>query len=460
MSVEPFNRLVKLAARAFYDDKSAKTERSDDKGFAVVVLDALTRRQWVREENLAKDLKLNLKKLRKTLHFFEEEKLITRCYRKESTEGAKLYSAAVAAAAGHQTRRDGDDKIKLHTQSYCCLDYAQIYDVVRYKLHHMKKKLKDELENKNSVQEYICPNCRKRYDAFDAPRLLSIADDSFHCESCNGEVVVDSQKLANQESGDGDDNATRQHRDKLKDLLQKLDVQLKPLTDQLSILKDLPAPEFGSLQAWEVRANDDFSAGEPFKYLLGLGFGGTTMPFVGETKVEVAFLGSAEKEENIKSDGAKSAAKPLPPWMIKQGMNLTEEQRGKVKVEAMTEGTSTAFDSSDDKEQTTEEVNMKCLQEENARAYYATLLQRQQEQAAAIHREQELSNTDMSDGVKGIYLERQVGMKSKHDDFDDVEWDDALPSGNTRESCEPEGKSFHDQAGALGDEDDAFWEEG
>ena len=32
----------------------------------------------------------------------------------------------------------------------------------------------------------------------------------------------------------------------------------------------------------------------------------------------------------------------------------------------------------------------------------------------------------MSDGVKGIYSERQVGMKSKHDD---VEWDDALPAG-------------------------------
>ena len=35
----------------------------------------------------------------------------------------------------------------------------------------------------------------------------------------------------------------------------------------------------------------------------------------------------------------------------------------------------------------------------------------------------------MSDGVKGIYWERQVGMKSKHDDVDDVEWDDALPAG-------------------------------
>lgn len=49
MSVEPFNRLVKLAARAFYDDITSKGDnqpknaRSDNRGIAVVVLDALTR---------------------------------------------------------------------------------------------------------------------------------------------------------------------------------------------------------------------------------------------------------------------------------------------------------------------------------------------------------------------------------------------------------------------------------
>ncbi|KAF8391830.1 hypothetical protein HHK36_022168 [Tetracentron sinense] len=89
MSVEPFNRLVKLAARAFYDDittkgdNQPKTGRSDNRGMAVVVLDALTRRQWVREEDLAKDLKLHSKQLRRTLRFFEEEKLVTRDHRRE-----------------------------------------------------------------------------------------------------------------------------------------------------------------------------------------------------------------------------------------------------------------------------------------------------------------------------------------------------------------------------------------
>lgn len=43
----------------------------------------LFRRQWVREEDLAKDLKLHSKQLRRTLRFLEEEKLVARDHRKE-----------------------------------------------------------------------------------------------------------------------------------------------------------------------------------------------------------------------------------------------------------------------------------------------------------------------------------------------------------------------------------------
>lgn len=41
--------------------------------------------------------------------------------------------------------------------------WLQIYDVVRYRIHRMKKKLKDELDSRNTIQEYICPNCGRRY---------------------------------------------------------------------------------------------------------------------------------------------------------------------------------------------------------------------------------------------------------------------------------------------------------
>ena len=62
---EPYNLLVKLDMRAFYDDITTKVDaqpnsrRSDIRGIAVVVLDALTKWQWVREEDLAKELTVN-----------------------------------------------------------------------------------------------------------------------------------------------------------------------------------------------------------------------------------------------------------------------------------------------------------------------------------------------------------------------------------------------------------------
>lgn len=130
---------------------------------------------------------------------------------------------------------------------FSLINLLQIYDVVRYRLHRMKKKLKDELESKNTVQEYICPNCGKRYlliekyiwhligfetlfpmnsryTALDALRLISPYDEYFHCESCNGVLVAESDKFAPQELGDGDDNARRRRHEKIKDMLSKMEV--------------------------------------------------------------------------------------------------------------------------------------------------------------------------------------------------------------------------------------------
>ncbi|CAI7782645.1 unnamed protein product [Closterium sp. NIES-54] len=103
-------RLVKLVARAFYDDDVTDEEKDKDKekekekekekdkgasrkaericggetkGLTIVVLDALTRRQWMREEELARQLHLHPKQLRRTLKMLEEELMIVREHRKE-----------------------------------------------------------------------------------------------------------------------------------------------------------------------------------------------------------------------------------------------------------------------------------------------------------------------------------------------------------------------------------------
>ncbi|XP_020261349.1 general transcription factor IIE subunit 1 isoform X2 [Asparagus officinalis] len=480
MSIEPFNRLVRLAARAFYDDitmkgdNQPKTGRGDNRGMAVVVLDALTRRQWVREEDLAKALKLHSKQLRRTLRFFEEEKLVTRDHRKESAKGAKIYSAAVAATADQKITKEGEEKMKMHTHSYCCLDYAQIYDVVRYRIHRMKKKLKDELDDRNTVQEYVCPNCGRRtfcmlrFSAFDALQLVSPNDEYFHCENCNGELVAVSDKLAAEEMGDGDENARRRRQEKMKDMLQKIEEQLKPLTLQLARVKDLPIPEFGTLQAWEARANaaarisGDSSANDSSRSSQAQGYAGTPMPFLGETKVEVALSGVEAIEERAVADTKPTSVKVLPPWMIKQGMNLSKEQRGEVKAELSTDQMSQP---DDEKKAKAESEDEKSFQDEYVKAYYAALVQRQEEQAAASKRAQQVENNGtstsyLSNVVSETPSERQVGMKEKREEDDDVEWEEAPPAGKAFKVADLNIQADYADASGGDDDDGIDWEEG
>ncbi|KAG6492800.1 hypothetical protein ZIOFF_047767 [Zingiber officinale] len=432
------SRMVKLAARAFYDDVSimgesqSKPGRIDNRGMTVIVLDALTRRQWVREEDLAKALKLHSKQLRRTLRFFEEEKLITRVHRKESAKGAKNFNAAIAATRDtQQTTKEGEEKMKMHMHSYCCLDYAQILDVVRYRMHRMKKKLKDELDSRNTIQEYICPNCGRRYSAFDALQLVSMEDEYFHCENCNGELVAESEKLAAEQLGDGDDNARKRRHEKLKDMYQKMEDQLKPLIAQLDRVKDLPAPEFGTLQAWEARAraasqaNGDSNASDS-KNIQGQGYGGTPMPFLGETSIEVALSGVEAKEET-EPDIKPTALKVIPPWMIKQGMNLTIEQRRGIMPEPNVEHNSDDKKSSvDDKKPSADRDNEKSLQDEYLKAYYAALVKRQEEEEASRRIQQQ---TELSTSAAEEPVDRRVGMKSKREDDEDIEWESAAGTG-------------------------------
>lgn len=63
-----------------------------------------------------------------------------------------------------------------------------------------------------------------RYTALDAARLISDDGENFLCENCQGELVAESDKLAAQEVGDADDNVRRRRREKLKEMLQKLEV--------------------------------------------------------------------------------------------------------------------------------------------------------------------------------------------------------------------------------------------
>lgn len=49
----------------------------------------------------------------------------------QTVKGAKLYNAAIAAVSeDHPGGREGEEKLKVHTHSYCCIDYAQVMTVI------------------------------------------------------------------------------------------------------------------------------------------------------------------------------------------------------------------------------------------------------------------------------------------------------------------------------------------
>lgn len=78
-------------------------------------------------------------------------------------------------------------------------------------------------------------------------------------------------------------------------------------------------------------------------------------------QVEVAFSGTDDKGD-VKSINTSTPMKVLPPWMIKQGMNLTKEQRGETSQELKMGGSSVALEIIDDKKSAALDEDKKNIQ--------------------------------------------------------------------------------------------------
>ena len=92
-------KLARLAARAFYRHSSTRERlarvgnaKYDNSRTAEVLIDALTRRAWVREDDLARAVLLSSKQVRKALHYLEEQRIVRRASRRRTP------SASIARA--------------------------------------------------------------------------------------------------------------------------------------------------------------------------------------------------------------------------------------------------------------------------------------------------------------------------------------------------------------------------
>lgn len=137
-------RLVRTVSRAFYTDG------------VVVVLDALLREKYIREEELGPRLRLPEKEVRKIVTKLEEEMLV-KC---ESILMEDL------------------------RQSKCYyIDYQTFVDVVRFRVYLMDKTVNAAQNEEINETKYKCPTCSVEVTSLDAQRCKS-KDYKFVCAAC------------------------------------------------------------------------------------------------------------------------------------------------------------------------------------------------------------------------------------------------------------------------------------
>ncbi|CAL5228299.1 g11405 [Coccomyxa viridis] len=326
-----FQKLVQLVARSFYagecppkdaeeptPQKSGRKAQAPIIGLGVIILDSLLRREWVKEDELAADLKVHPRILRKALRWFEQEQLVTREHRKEARKRKKAGEASGAqpgdgpggSAANGSTEKDvvveNADELPpqalLH--SYSCLDFASILDVTQLRLYRLRKLMKDRVQNSQPVLEYTCPKCGATYTTLQASALIDFRDGQFHCEHCQT-VLITAEAFDGTQSSQ---SARRERLKAMKELQVRMEKELAPLLACVEEVKKKVAsekrvPSYGTLKEWaQARADMAVAAARGAKRGNGV---------LQPAQVEVDLSG----QQLLPGAIEEAALRELPPWM-------------------------------------------------------------------------------------------------------------------------------------------------
>ena len=284
-----YARLARSVGRLFFARKN--------QGLPCVLLNLLTKHEWIKEDVLAKELGLSWRQVKRALHELEREFLIKRVVLRHSKAGG---------AAGGSSRYGSDES---SAQSYCCLDYKKMVDLCRLKYYQLRRYLRGEQKEKATIEGYVCPNedCGKTYSALEAVDL-EVDDETFMflCGNCD-------ETLEKAGAGDKTNEEKQKHREMLKEKLALFEKELEPFGDLLKRLQPYNPPYFGSLQEWATAQKAIMEAKKDGDADL---LEQAESDFVIDFQDERGKLGDyAEALKGVRGPEPKVKAKELPPWM-------------------------------------------------------------------------------------------------------------------------------------------------
>jgi len=196
-----FKTLVRLVARTFYSGpcppkpdgqlSRKKWDKVNTTGLAVVILDHLAQREWVREEHLLQELQIAPKLMLRALRYLEQERILRHDSRKE---GKRAQAKDIVILATKKPSTGGDTAeaeapAKPLLQTYWAIDYPSFWEALRLRLYLMRYKIKSEVEDARSVADFVCPKCGNRYSTLDFVNIFNRQTGQMMCEDCGIEVL-------------------------------------------------------------------------------------------------------------------------------------------------------------------------------------------------------------------------------------------------------------------------------
>ncbi|KAI9091539.1 hypothetical protein DFS34DRAFT_323564 [Phlyctochytrium arcticum] len=156
---EILKRLVALVARAYYEPKH------------IVVLDLLCRVNSQRDEELAKQMRVQAKELHKVCGKLKLDGLI------KVEARAELVGPVLDSRPQRKISR-----------SYYYIDYKHFVDVVKFRIYRIGKIIEKEVQEQIANMPYKCPNCGREYSALDFAMLDKTENMIPLCDVCKIEI--------------------------------------------------------------------------------------------------------------------------------------------------------------------------------------------------------------------------------------------------------------------------------
>jgi len=257
--ISEYRYLVKLVARAFYSENiylqdiiekdHSKNLMNETAGICIAILDKLVEEEWIEENNLSVNLRIDSELLRCVMQFFEKEHFIHRIYIRE-----KLCFTVIT-----KDRQIITENGKVYT--FVSLDYPGFIDSIRMRFHVIRSNLCHQLNKLNLSMKNCHYQCVKKAEFFmDNKDCLIIQKTEFSssyiktpsCDLFLTKFNEVNQKITLNLLCDGSKNNYDDFglRDTLSDIITRFDDQLKPITEQLIKLSKFKTLDKLSLENW------------------------------------------------------------------------------------------------------------------------------------------------------------------------------------------------------------------